>query len=1441
MSRIVIRTEDVRELERRMRRAGQELEELASSLDGALNIPNWSGSHRGRLEGDWHGIRGRLRGLAHHGETLAGLLRRTADAFEEADHSARRRIAAARDVVAAVPLAHLERPPGQRPPAAGGPGGVTTQNVNTRSATVGDPVDIRTGHYIYRHTDLILPPGEPFTLYRVFSSRLPPGWAFSLFHQLDFSRPDGITYLAGNGRLGQVFFRRTAEGYTADVPGFQLAATEEGFLLRDPEGGSLRFSPEGRLTAWYDTFGDGVHIEYPDPRTIRLRAPWGSLWGTVHLDDHGRIATIEDEEGRTLHYTYDPRGWLTAFVDRRGHTTRYEYNDPGYLTRIIGPDGTVLVENEYDDRGRVLRQRDALGHETHFAYEFSPEWPHPIQGATVTYPDGVRVHYTLQHGEVIQQEVDGESIRYIRDDRGRPLEIHDPNGRIWRLSWDEAERLAALTTPGNQTYRWEYDRSGRPLRWIYPDGTSVGITYDPQGRPVQLTGPAGETATFEYDDRGLPAAVVDPLGRRLQFAYDEQGRLAGIIWPDGHRTTYSYTDPQGQVTERDPLGQITTYQYDPEGQPIRIHREGEEIRFAHTPYDELASVEDDEGRGIQIEYDPNGRPVRVRFPNGYTLHQSYDPQGRPVELKDEAGHPLFRQTCDARGRLTALTDAKGRSWRFDRDGVGNIVALTDRKGRTLRFEYDSADRLMRAWDPKGRLVLQVEYDADGRLRRLTDAEGHWLAPVWNPSGYLTAISIDGKTATAELDAAGQILRLTDERGRTRTYAYDARGNLIRETYPLGQTYAYAYDPAGRLQTQTLPDGTRISCEYDALNRPVRFRYLRDGQEQTITLAHSPDRRGLTLRDSRGEVAYILQPENILERRDPLGRVVRYEFSPAGQVRRLVYPDGRAVEYDYDENGNLSQIRDFLGRETLLEYDESDLLAQVRHPNGWMTRYEYDEMDRVVVIRHQNASGQVMLEQRLVRDGTGRVVDMAVSGPIAERVSQGPDALARRRFAFNELDQITESDEGPFRYDPNGNLTAYTDNGLPVSLQYDLAGRLVEAHIGPDHFSYAYDAEGNRIARTHNGQTRHYVLDTVLDLPRPLMETDDRGNPLRYYIWGQGLQYAVDERGRLEIYLFNHRGDTLAVVDEEGDVVAAYAYAPYGQVIGRYGERDVPFRFLGRYGVMADHDHLYFIRARYYAPTLGRFTQPDWIRLRAPLPGFLNRYAYALDDPWNLVDVDGLLVLQVIAGAAIGGVVGGGVEIFKQVVLERKGPSEIDWARVGTATVGGIVGGAVSAIIPLPVLGTAIGGGFAAGAQKILDNVLQDQQKPWHEGVLNEVGKGMAWGAVAGVATIGLRVGIAGIQAARHGASASEAMSRAFQRAFVAPWQRAIHSPYAAFQHTHGWNKLLAPFKAEAKVFYRLSQPFAPVTREIWREMRRETLVDFLVGVIAESTEPRKGR
>jgi len=762
------------------------------------------------------------------------------------------------------------------------------------------------------------------------------------------------------------------------------------------------------------------------------------------------------------------------------------------------------------------------------------------------------VRYVLQNGEVTRQQLDEDAVVYRRDARGFIVEVQDPNGKAWRLTWDEAGRLTEMADPAGHTFRVTYDQRGALLAVEEPDGARMEVEYDAQGRPIRLRAPDGAEIRLEYDAHGQLVAWVDPLGHRTTFAYDDQGRLTEMRLPDG--ATYTYRHEANRVVETDPAGRTTVYEFDNEDRLLAVRRNGHVLRLDYTPDGKLVALEDAQGRRIQAEYDPRGLPVAFRFPNGLELRQVYDVLGRPVELRTAQGRVMFKRTYDKRGRLIALTDAKGNSWRYEYDKAGNLVALTDRKGRTYRFEYDEAYRPIRIYDPEGRVQVAVEYDEVGQPRRMTDAEGHTMAFTFDALGRLIATAWDGDEARAELDPAGRLARLIDEKGRVRTYAYDPRGNLIRETYPLNQTYTYAYDPAGRLTRQTLPDGTQVDFVYDALDRLVSLTYRRNGRSAAVQYVYGPDGRSMVLRDATGEVRYILdENERYLERRDVFGQSVRYEFPPEGRVQRLVYPDGKAVEYEYDANGNLTRIRDFAGHETHIEYDEQDLPIRVEHPGGLVSLYEYDAQDRVVRIRHLDAQGNLLVEQRLQRDATGRVV-------------------------------------------------------------------------------------------------------------------------------------------------------------------AAYDYAAYGQMVGRYGE-NVPFRFLGRWGIMGDHEGLYYIRARYYAPRLGFFTQPDRLHVRAPLPRFLNRYAYALDDPWNLVDINGQapVILVILGTIALGGVTAAGSEVFGQIVFEGKSWNTIEWGRVVTAGISGSAGTGAGLVTGNPFVAGAVSG----AVNRILDNVFIDN-RPWYEGVVRDL-------------------------------------------------------------------------------------------------------------------------
>jgi RHS repeat-associated protein len=93
------------------------------------------------------------------------------------------------------------------------------------------------------------------------------------------------------------------------------------------------------------------------------------------------------------------------------------------------------------------------------------------------------------------------------------------------------------------------------------------------------------------------------------------------------------------------------------------------------------------------------------------------------------------------------------------------------------------------------------------------------------------------------------------------------------------------------------------------------------------------------------------------------------------------------------------------------------------------------------------------------------------------------------------------------------------------------------------------------------------------------------------------------------------GSTIALVDAGGNLVTQYAYDPFGNTTVSGATNANAFQYTGREN---EGNGLYFYRARFYSPILGRFVNED------PL-GFAgsgtNFYAYGFDSPTNLTRPD----------------------------------------------------------------------------------------------------------------------------------------------------------------------------------------------------------------------------
>jgi RHS repeat-associated protein len=97
------------------------------------------------------------------------------------------------------------------------------------------------------------------------------------------------------------------------------------------------------------------------------------------------------------------------------------------------------------------------------------------------------------------------------------------------------------------------------------------------------------------------------------------------------------------------------------------------------------------------------------------------------------------------------------------------------------------------------------------------------------------------------------------------------------------------------------------------------------------------------------------------------------------------------------------------------------------------------------------------------------------------------------------------------------------------------------------------------------------------------------------------------------------GSIVAMTDQGGSVTLTRQYDAWGNL--EVGADQAGFSFTGR--EWDPEIGLYYYRARYYDPKVGRFISEDPVRFS----GGINFYAYVRNNPANLVDPDGLQYVQ----------------------------------------------------------------------------------------------------------------------------------------------------------------------------------------------------------------------
>jgi RHS repeat-associated protein len=572
-------------------------------------------------------------------------------------------------------------------------------------------------------------------------------------------------------------------------------------------------------------------------------------------------------------------------------------------------------------------------------------------------------------------------------------------------------------------------------------------------------------------------------------------------------------------------------------------------------------------------YDPTkGTLLTVTNPLNETSDFGYTPRGE-LETITSPLNQVIHFEYGPSGDLVKLTDPLGNEARFGYDRIGRQVAETEPLGFQSRYSYNGIDRVTNLTDALGQLT-QLDYDPAGRLEGVTNARGNLIESYEYDDGDRLTARTDalGRSTLYDYDAAGRLETMTDRRGLQTTFAYDEQDRVTSIARPESVTH-FSYDAIGRL-TEISESGSIVSYSYDVVDRLIREVQTTDGMQAEVTYEYD----ALDRRISRTVSGLV-------------GETTTYSYDRANRLKTIVYR-GETTTFDYDAAGRLRL-------KTL--------------PNGIRMELTYDNADRLRAIVYKNPDETVVYAINYAYDANGR--------RIAQAASRDPLTDTTFTAVYDEANRMTSvtltmtGQTYDLGYDENGNLTSKAERGAPgiVTLYtWDSRNRLTSINGPGVDAAFAYDPLDRRVTKTVNGQRVDYIYDG-LQAVGEVSATEQIG-----LLTGFDLDEVIARysQGVGRYYLTDALNSVIAQTKADGSVQNFYNYSPYGAAKAFGQDEGNTIRFTSREN---DETGLYFYRARYYEPQIGRFISEDPARFDAGV----NMYAYVMNNPISFVDPLGL--------------------------------------------------------------------------------------------------------------------------------------------------------------------------------------------------------------------------
>lgn len=1122
----------------------------------------------------------------------------------------------------------------------GCPANKPTMNVSTGSST-----NVMSGNLFHSQTLFATSGGQlpikvdlNYASLNVYKGALGTGWhhSYELFLVV---QADKVFFRSGDGSITAYTLNATGT-YTSPASDYStLTKNSDGsFIIKYRDGLKRNFGMDGKLTSIVDRYGNSISFNYlNDGLTILTDSAQRqvNIYYDTTVTPH-RITDITDPATNNYHFDYDPttgllskvtnpladtqpgtvqgywaytyeNGRLKTKTDPNNKVTTYFYQPDGRMTGSLDPEGNI-------DAGLVA------GHARTLQYDVS--------------------------GKTTFTEKDGGLWQYFYNPKTSALNQKiDPNGKITSYAYyADTGFLKAKTEP------FYFDTTANKEVYLttfynYDSYGNLAYVTDPIDLSIYGFGDAGSVDITKFGTQGYPAWAV-------KYVYDNNN-FDQILSVTDQRdttpltTTYTYSTETGgvQVVKvTDPENNVTTYRYNADGTLLSITDAAHNLPVAFTY--------------------ANGLPSSVTDKNRVTTNfTSYDNNGniKEIQKRDNTGALIVTTQIDYDALNHPRTVTKTTT------DIPPIVTVT-------KYDYDLAGNLAVYTDPETTPTVKqtkYEYNYNGQVTKIIDPDLKETRFAYGGNGCASCGG--GVDKLTEVKDAKQ---LANNWSGT-TYVYDKLGHLEREIDASGKIIRYTYYDNGlvkdKIDASASPEKTLITYEYNNRKQLTKKQVLDSNGSGINETTFSYDLNGNLQTAANKDMSYTFSwyKNGLLKSSTDINNnTISYEYDGAGNRTWMRAPDGMPFYTIYDEANRPNFYYTPAGIFEIT-YDDAGRRSK-QTSGGFSTYYSYDGLDRLTHLLTKNMAGQNFTESVLTYDRAGN--RKTRTAPLTEpgvRAVYEYDNLYRLTNTITTYPTSTTSE--PYSYDEVGNRLTDPTSATPYSYS---EGNQLDAKPG---VTYSYDDYGNLKGKIEGTKTFIYSFDNENRLDRVLI-TEQSGTittvSFKYDPFDRRIekkvttQYPNNPVISAKVQTFLYDGDRILDATDStwyptryvhgffgvDDVLAApilvssaytcqvyYDKDALGSVIRwntgtqiSYNSFGVPssttvsgYAYTGR-----EYDSetgLYYYRARYYDPKIGRFISKDPIGFAG---GDANLYAYTKNNPINWIDPWGLYRYTPTAGGPV---------------------------------------------------------------------------------------------------------------------------------------------------------------------------------------------------------------